>query len=228
MLRRWLYQFRRRRALRNSQDPELREFLEAPTVRENTPLKDIEFLALDFETTGLNVSQDQLLSFGLVVIRNLQVEMSTMEHFLIRPGMAVPGESAVIHQITDDEVAQEGLPPELALRKILRALKGRVLLAHKCDIERHFLNDACRKIFQLDLFCQSIDTLQIELRKLKRADKPIKSGDLRLWKLREDYGLPSYKAHHAAIDALACAELFLAQVSYMGEGATLGDLNPGY
>ena len=228
MLKRWLHKFRRKRALGGVRDPDLRQFLEAPMVAENTPLQNVEFLALDFETTGLEKGQDQLLSFGLVVIRDLRVELATMEHCLIRPDMAVPGESAVIHQITDDEVAAEGLSREQALRKILKALEGRVLLAHKCDIERHFLDETCREVFQIPLFCQSVDTLQIELRKRKRADKPIKSGDLRLWKLREDYGLPAYKAHHAAIDALACAELFLAQVSFMGEDATLGDAGPDY
>ncbi|WP_417320945.1 exonuclease domain-containing protein [Emcibacter sp.] len=228
MFRHWLYQFRRRRALKKVRDPDLRAFLEAPAIAEKAPLREIEFLALDFETTGLEKGRDQLLSFGLVVIRGLRVELSTMEHCLIRPDMAVPGESAVIHQITDDEVRAEGLSREQALRKILGALKGRVLLAHKCDIERHFLQEACQEIFWTDLYCQSVDTLQMELRKRKRSDTPIKSGDLRLWKLREDYGLPAYKAHHAAIDALACAELLLAQISHMGEDVTLGDLGPSW
>ena len=228
MIRQWIYRFRRGRALKKVQDPDLRDYLEAPVVPENTPAEDVEFLALDFETTGLEKGRDQLLSVGYVVVRGLQADLSTMVHFLIRPEMAVPGESAVIHQITDDEVMAAGLSREQALRKIVKALKGRVLVAHKSDIERHFLAETCRDIFAAEFFCQSVDTLQIEYRKRKRSDKPIKSGDLRLWKIREDYGLPAYKAHHAAIDALACAELLLAQISHMGEGVTLGDLAPLY
>ena len=38
---------------------------------------------------------------------------------------------------------------------------------------------------------------------------------LRLWTARERYGLPSYRAHECLIDAIACAELYLAQVAEM-------------
>ena len=49
---------------------------------------------------------------------------------------------------------------------------------------------------------------------------------LRLWGARERYGLPEYRAHDPLVDALACAELYLAQVSELRDrGArTLRDL----
>ena len=34
---------------------------------------------------------------------------------------------------------------------------------------------------------------------------------MRLWTARERRGLPVYRAHEALTDALACAELYLAQ-----------------
>ena len=38
-------------------------------------------------------------------------------------------------------------------------------------------------------------------------------GALRLWAARERRGLPVYRAHEALTDALACAELYLAQAA---------------
>ena len=39
------------------------------------------------------------------------------------------------------------------------------------------------------------------------------AGQLRLWNARTRYGLPVYKAHNALTDAVATAELYLAQVA---------------
>jgi len=51
------------------------------------------------------------------------------------------------------------------------------------------------------------------------ADPP--ASQLRLWGARERFGLPRYRAHDAAVDALACAELYLAQAAELaGRGAT--------
>ena len=36
-------------------------------------------------------------------------------------------------------------------------------------------------------------------------------GAMRLWTARERRALPAYRAHEALTDALACAELYLAQ-----------------
>jgi DNA polymerase-3 subunit epsilon len=44
---------------------------------------------------------------------------------------------------------------------------------------------------------------------------------LRLWRARERHGLPPAKAHDALGDALACAELYLAQVAELGAGRPL-------
>ena len=56
-------------------------------------------------------------------------------------------------------------------------------------------------------------------------DEPPK-GSLRLWTARGQYGLPHYPAHQALTDALACAELYLAQTAELRDRgvATLRDL----
>ena len=58
-----------------------------------------------------------------------------------------------------------------------------------------------------------IDTLMIEKNIREKANKPIVVNELRLFNLRNHYNLPRYHAHNALEDAIATAELFLAQIN---------------
>ena len=67
---------------------------------------------------------------------------------------------------------------------------------------------------------QVVDTLDLQRRLTAGAfgQEPA-PGSLRLWTARERYRLPIYRAHEPLIDALSCAERYLAQVAEMrGEG----------
>lgn len=58
----------------------------------------------------------------------------------------------------------------------------------------------------------------------KIRDDNNERGSIRLWGARERWGLPVYKAHEALTDALACAELYLAQLTELGEETPLKKL----
>ena len=60
-----------------------------------------------------------------------------------------------------------------------------------------------------------LDTLAIEKKRMLRRQQPLVANQLRLFNLREQYGLPRYKAHNALEDAIATAELFLVQIAYL-------------
>ena len=60
--------------------------------------------------------------------------------------------------------------------------------------------------------CVVVDTLDLERRVVAGGwGRDAGAGALRLWAARERHGLPVYRAHEALTDALACAELYLAQ-----------------
>ena len=48
-------------------------------------VKDIEFLVLDFETTGLNPKTDRVVSFGYTVIDQLAILNSINGHYIVNP-----------------------------------------------------------------------------------------------------------------------------------------------
>lgn len=177
----------------------------------------VQFLSLDLETTGLDPNKDAIISAGWVVMDAQKVHLGSSEHHLIKPPSDIPEQSAIIHAITDD-VAAQGEELCSVLATLLEALHGKVLLAHNASIEQGFIHAACKHCFQGPFFVPTVDTLQLALRRLRRRDQMPQSGELRLGALREQYHLPRYKAHNALTDALATAELFLAQLAHWAKG----------
>ncbi len=193
----------------------MRDLLATAPPRDGTPLTDLPLLAIDIETTGLDPDQDQVLSVGFVPVDGRSIRLGGAAHAIIRADASV-GRSATIHGITDDAVAA-GLPLADVLERTLDALTGRVLLAHFARIEVDFLTRACERTFGGTPLFTVVDTLTLGKQHLFRTRGAIPRGQLRLHALRERFGLPRYKAHDALVDALACAELYLALTAERGQ-----------
>ena len=207
---RTLLRWRRHRLRGGAERPSpLAQLLEAPLPDLGRSWEEVEYVVLDFETTGLDSRRDRLLSAGWVVMKGDEIRLATAGHRLIRPEGEIPESSAVIHCITDDRAA-EGLAEIDVLDELLAVLAGRVLVAHNARFELAFLNAACRRHFASGLAMPVIDTLHLARRGFERRHLPHGKGELRLDSLRGRYHLPRYHAHHALVDALATAELFSA------------------
>lgn len=185
-----------------------------------TPLSELPILAVDVETSGLDAANDSLLSIGWVPVNGRSIDLSGAREIVLtqRPeeaaasaaaGESAVGDSATVHGITDDEVAG-GAVPAKALEELLKALAGRAMLVHFAPMEQDFLGAACRREFSGPLNVPVIDTLEMERRRMEVQGTVPRGEDLRLPRVRERYGLPTYRSHRAVTDALACAELYLA------------------
>lgn len=203
---------RRRRLLKKAPPGPLKDFLETPFPSRKSSIMEVPLLAVDFETTGLDPEKDHLLSVGYVQIDRGRVELHTARHRIIRSTRELAGDNVAVHQITDDQVAR-GLPLEEAMAELLGGLAGKVLLAHHAAVELGFLRRACERLWGLAPVVPAIDTLQLAKRLLEQRNQPYHGGELRLFNLRESFGLPRYQAHNALCDAIAAAELFLVQVA---------------
>ncbi len=155
------------------------------------------------------------MSVGWVALTGERIDLSTAAHRLVLPTRAMPEQSAVIHAITDD-VAARGAPPPVVLAELLSALAGKVLVAHNASFELEFLRAACARAFGGRFLSPAVDTLALGFRWLERRSAPFAPRELRLDPLRRRHNLPRYRAHDALSDALAAAELFLAQLAYLG------------
>lgn len=213
----WLNRFlplasRRKRLLQQVSNNILHTFLDTPLPDPQQDIQNARFISIDLETSGLNPEQDHILSMGFVEIHHEAVDLSTAQHWIIKSDQTLNEENVVIHQLTDDVVAQ-GISLSEAMQKLLPLLSGKILLAHHAQIEQGFLSTACQYLYGGPLLMPIVDTLTIAQQQLTRHRDAIPEGGLRLAALREHYHLPRYKAHHALNDAIATAELFLAQVA---------------
>ncbi|AWB82051.1 DNA polymerase III subunit epsilon [Corynebacterium yudongzhengii] len=195
----------------------------AATPSWDTPIDAAQLLAVDVETTGLEPKNHRLLSIGWVPIDGRSILLGQAGYVVLQAttGDSV-GASATIHRLTDDILAA-GVAPAEALEQFLTALKGRMMLAHFAQMEQEFLADLYRRVRGERVRFPAVDTLAIERRHMERMATYPRGEDLRLPRARRRYGLPAYRNHNALTDALACAELYLAQQGVI-TARTLGDL----
>lgn len=208
----------------------VRELAAAPPATAATPVREVAFLSVDLETTGLDPLRDHVLAVGWVPVVGGEVVLRGAREQLVRPppGVAV-GDSATIHGLTDDELA--GAPPMAEmLPELLEALHGRVLVAHHAPLELGFLAEAVRSAYAARLPVTAVDTMQLQHRLVAGPHGDVAPGTLRLDAARRHLGLPRYAAHRASVDALATAELLLAQAAELGHRLghepALADLSP--
>lgn len=211
----WRSPRRRRESALGSVPPgALRDYLSVPFPDPGTPLDRVPLLAVDVETTGLDADSDRVVAVGWVPVDGLGIDLAGARRRVVATRREV-GESATVHGLTDDTVAAGRIPIHV-LEELLGVLAGRVLLAHHASIEVGFLDAACRRVYGAPFVASSVDTLALQRRVLNDRiggyEEP-RPGSLRLWAARERYGLPRYRAHEPLTDALACAELYLAQAA---------------
>ena len=193
----------------------LHDYLAFKGPRAKDRVNQSKLVAVDFETTGLE-KDDQIISMGFCPINNNKIKLADCLHILLKPEQALSHDSVTIHGITDDQL-QSGLTPEAGLEKFLELTKNAVIIAHYHTVERRYIQNLANLVLRQSIPLYFVDTFQIAKQRMERRNLAITPRSLRLFNLRQQYGLPNYKAHNALEDAIATAELFLAQVSSLNQ-----------
>lgn len=214
MFNTWFGPERHRKRLLNKVDEgHLKAYLSRPFPSLNASILESEFLVLDYETTGLNASTEAILSIGFTVIKQGRVVLHENGHHLVCINKPIPKESVVIHKITDSR-ARSGQHLHQVFPILLQHLCGRAVVVHYRPIEQGFTQAASQQLYGHKLPMLMFDTLAIERKKRQRQQGLFDPQQLRLYNLRKHYRLPRYGAHNALEDAIATAELFLAQAKF--------------
>lgn len=213
----WQVQMRRHGAA--ARDERLRRFYQAWQLPGTTPLREVPLAALDLETTGLDPRRHSIVSIGIVPFDLERIRFSQRRHWVVRPRFPLQALSVTLHHITHSDLAAA---PDLndILDEVLGALAGRLPVVHYNPVERAFLDSALRFRLGEGIAFPVIDTMELEARVYRQSlgarfrrwlgRRPV---SIRLHDSRLRYGLPAYQPHHAALDALATAELLQAQVA---------------
>jgi DNA polymerase-3 subunit epsilon len=173
--------------------------------------RDARFAALDFETTGLDLGTDVVVSFGVVPIDAGRARLAESVHQLVSPSLPPSPRSQTIHELRPQDLA--GSPDiEQARETLATALSGRFLLAWFADVEVHFLT----AIFggsQRRWRRRTIDVRNLAIAVEGVARSARRTPGYGLTASAEAYGVPVANPHEAFDDALVTAQLFLVLTS---------------
>ncbi|WP_117234896.1 3'-5' exonuclease [Vibrio maerlii] len=179
-----------------------------PTIE--TVANELEYIVVDLETTGLDSERDIILSIGWVTVSGERIDLAGAHHIYIDDSSQINPETAVINHITP-QMLEDGVPIHDAMSSFLEAARGKVLVAHACVVESQFFRQYLALNYSAPEFpLLWVDTMCIE-KKLAQALNQADEIDVSLWATRHRYGLPEYHGHNALTDAVATAELLLAQ-----------------
>jgi DNA polymerase-3 subunit epsilon len=200
-------------------------YLEAPLPDAGAAWREVDFTVIDLETTGLDPSSDEIISFATVTVTGGRVRLDDAVYDFVRPRRMPEGETIRIHGLREADLA-EAPPLEEVLDDLLEALTGRAMVAHVAAVERSFLGAALAE-HGLELRNPIVDTalLDSELRRVRR-EPAANHQPIALGTMAHDLGLPSHRPHHADGDALTTAQAFIALATHLGAVGyqTLGSL----
>jgi DNA polymerase-3 subunit epsilon len=183
------------------------------------------YASLDFETTGLDLDRDDVVSFGVVPIDGGLVRPGGSTYREVAPSVELTGETIVVHGLRPTDLAQA--PPLSEVADDLRvALDGRYVLAWAAQIEAAFLartfGGTARRWRR-----RIVDVLWLAI----LADGPDgRDHDFSLTAVARRLGVPVEHPHHALDDALTTAQVFLVllpELERRGIGTPRGLLRAG-
>ena len=166
---------------------------------------DAPLLALDVESTGLNVDEDRIITIAIGRSAG-SGDWNLIEDSLINPGVPIPAEATKVHGITDEDAAKGSPPAEVleSVHEILtQAAERRVPvvgfnLVYDLTLIDRELRRHCNLSVPDDLIV--IDVLVL----FRRFD--FSTGRRTLEQLAYRNGI-TFPAHNAAADALASLKL---------------------
>jgi DNA polymerase-3 subunit epsilon len=186
------------------------------TLEEGVPLREVEFVVVDLETTGGSPRESQITEIGAVRVRGGE-RLGTFQA-LVDPGASIP---PFISQLTGiDDFLVRGEPPiEAVLPAFLEFARGAVFVAHNARFDHSFLNENLSRLDYPLLDGPPVCTAKLA-RRVVWPDVP----NVRLQTLASYFRTRVKPIHRALDDAMACAEVLDGLLDL---GARLGILTLG-
>ncbi|WP_319567994.1 3'-5' exonuclease [Cohaesibacter marisflavi] len=177
---------------------------------EDRPLRELDFVVFDTETTGLDPSGgDEIISIAGVRIVNGRIMHGEIFDQYVHPGRSIPPASTKIHHISNEMVA-DASPIQTILPRFHSFVSDAVLVAHNAAFDMKFLSlkqDETGIRFTNPV----LDTV------LLAAHLQGQTSSLTLDALAEqfDIEIPAQMRHTALGDSLATAQLLLRLIDLL-------------
>ncbi|WP_374368786.1 DUF294 nucleotidyltransferase-like domain-containing protein [Dongia sp.] len=175
-----------------------------------TPLFALPIVALDLETTGLNVEDARIVQVGAQRMSAPAPDAGETFNHMVNPGLPIPANSVAIHGITDAMVAAAESLPAL-WPALLAFMEGHVLIGHTLAYDLTVLE---REAARHQLPWQRPRSLCV--RRLAPIAIP-SLHDPSLDKLAAWLGIEIDGRHSALGDAAAAGRIFLRMIPLLAE-----------
>lgn len=164
-----------------------------------TPLADVTFCVIDFETTGSSADADRITEIGAAKFH--RGECTGTFQTLVNPGCTIPPFITILTGITEAMV----LPApriESLLGSLVHFIGDSVIVAHNARFDVSFLNAALVRDGREPLTNAVVDTVPLARRLVRDEVRDCKLGTL-----AAHFRLPHQPSHRALDDALATGDL---------------------
>ena len=171
-----------------------------------TPIRQLRFVVLDCETSGLDYKKDSILSIAGLSIQNFQIDIGTHFEAFFYHQNYLPDDSVKVHGILGNHLKQGQSEKEILL-DLLAFLRDSIIVGHHIGFDVAILNQALKKHFEITLNNKTLDTAWLA----KRITNPTATSftPQPLDALCKEYNIPLGKRHTAAGDTFITALLFL-------------------
>ena len=198
-------------------------------IDENTSIRDVGYVVIDTELTGLDEKRDSIVSVAAIKMLGGRIDLEETFYRLVHPETELTAESVIIHQITPSEVTKKpGI--EKVLAEFVRFCGDAVIVGHCVSIDLSFINRETKRLFGASMKNPAIDTSVVHewMRKRfpSRKALPFSFTDSGLYDIAKYFDIPVNGAHNASMDAFITAQVFQRFIPMLVEGGvrSIGDL----
>ncbi|MGL4847862.1 MAG: 3'-5' exonuclease, partial [Clostridium sp.] len=171
-----------------------------------------EIVVFDVESTGVDVTEDEIIQIAAIRLDKDGREVETFERF-IKPSKSV-GKSAYIHGFTDEELEEKGEAKEVVFKDFFKFIQGKVVVGHNVNYDISILSSELNRLKMGTILVKGVyDTLEIYRRFY---------GDLKNHKLEylsKVFEVKNKPTHDALDDIRATGEILIKEIKkrIMGE-----------
>ena len=185
-----------------------------------------EVVAIDCETTGLDIRTDDIISIAAIKIRGSRILTSEAYQVVARPEAQMRADAIKVHQLFEADVAGGGrLYPALA--RLLHFIGGRPLVGYYLDFDIRMLDKHVLPFVSIELPNPRIEVSRLYYERKYRNAPPGTPVDLSFAAILNDLGLPRLPPHDAFNDALMTAMMYVALRDLEARGVSIPRVRTG-
>ncbi len=175
----------------------------------SAPIDSVRYVVFDTETTGFDLSRDNVISIGAVALNHGRIDIQDSFEILIRCDRVGDRDAVSVHGLLRRDLA-DGCNDREALDAFLDYIGDSILVAQHAGFDIAMMNAIMRRSYRLTLLNDVLDTASLakRLEKGPYYNLAHKGGEYRLDTLLQRYHIRLHDRHTAAGDAFLTAQLF--------------------